>query len=191
MFLIVQIALGIVLGFLLIQYHRQIGHGIWLLLSLLLAIAVVVFFVWVGNEAVSSITEDGALMRFWRGLTSMVIPLLALVIVAAGGLGFQFLVEMWRKPKPKAAEDETSWPILMYSLANCVLITFVYYGLAAFTPLGVVGDSIDSYSRANGWQDGLSVLAFAAVTLWPWLALLAIIRLTKPRTLPAVRDQQS
>jgi hypothetical protein len=189
MFLIVQIALGIVLGFLLIQYHRQIGHGIWLLLSLLLAIAVVVFFVWVGSEAVSSITEDGALMRFWRGLTSMVIPLLALVIAAAGGLGFQFLVEMWRKPKPKTAEKEADWPIVLYSLANGVLVTLVYYGLAAITPLGAVGDSIDSYSRANGWQDGLTVFAFVAVLLWPWPVLFAIKKFAKPRTLPVVQDQ--
>lgn len=187
MLLIIQIALGIVLGFLLIQYHQQIGRGLRMTLLFLVAITAVVFFGWVGSEITTSLSESGLWVRAWNALASMILPLLCLAIVAFAGLGFQFLIEMKWPTRTDKARDDSSWPILLYGFANALLTTLAYYGLAAFTPLGNVGDFIDSYGRANGWADGLTVLSFSLATLWPWLVLLLIRKFTKIPALPKSR----
>lgn len=183
MLLIIQIGLGILLGFLLIQYHRQLGRFITGLAAMAILAGLLMAVGYAGHEVLTApaITEPAS--RFWSKLSSLAVPLFCIIISAVGGAGAMILWAMkWPPaPRPTDSKDDDVGRITIFTFGNAAITAVVYSTLAWLTPLGQVGDAVERYSRAQGWADALPVVSFSLMTLWPWVVLLAIKKLRDRR----------
>ena len=106
-------------------------------------------------------------------------------IAGFGGYKFGQLLNIMF-PKRFKAEN---YDILPLAFVNVVLTAVVSFPVNRFTFVGTWADSIDKWSRANGYADGASVAFFTLWLLWPW-AVVALVReirrlRSKPESAPA------
>ena len=142
--LIVQIALGIVLGFLILAYLPQIlTFSIWLVLGGILLVAIII-----------------AIAFFKEILTILVIPL-ALAFGYAGGMGLYLLISF---VYPKIKETKTTrltW-FATFAVLNFFLVAVIYdalpFSLALYT-----------WSFENGFKDAAELAFIGFLCMWAWI----------------------
>ena len=177
--LTLQIAAGIILAYVVIVNQRRlIAAGGWLL-RLALICGVIAALVWVVGQAVQL---GGAAIphKLWSKLLIMIgcIPLFALA--ASGTVGMMMLIGLvgGRRPeqvlsaiKKVASPEGDERSGCLFGIGMVILTFLINVGLSfpawAYTPLGGWYAAVDTFSRANGWQDGLS--AFFGMVLWQWV----------------------
>lgn len=99
MVLVIQIALGILLGYLLIEHRSNVGRGAVIALQIALGLTFIGVVIWGAAEAIQWFTEispgsPSRLSRIWSGLETLLGAILFLVLIIIGALGFYFLVAM-------------------------------------------------------------------------------------------------
>ncbi len=175
MALIVQIALGILLGFLLIEYRHKLGR--WALLGLKVvfgaAVGVALGTALSYAPAAVGITPDGApewLVRLGRVLKTALLAAPILVISLFGAYGLFALARKafwrWFKLQPDIGV------LLGFLFLSWLIVWPLDVYLRFYSPLGEVYRASDQWSRRNGYDDLLGALLSFSLTLWPWVILL-------------------
>jgi hypothetical protein len=176
MALIIQIALGILLGFLLIEYREQLGR--WALLGVKVLFGAIIFGAVITTisylpEAVgvTAAKLPDRLARIGEGLALLPGVLLLFVVVGTGTYGFILIVRKALRGRWNLGAEPASFILLGF--VNVLLIWPVDLYLQWQTPYGEFYRSVDRWSRDSGLADaGASLLSFS-LTLWPWLIILA------------------
>jgi len=169
--LIIQIALGMFLGYLLIEHRVRLGR--WAVLAVKVALAVVALaalitaFAYIFQSAGSAMPDVSArLSRVGEKLTTLVLalPLLAVILIGAFGL-FLFVRKMVRRWFRIEAAIAT---ILIMSFLSALIVWPIDLYLQWNTPYGDIYRSVDAWSRRNGYADLFGGLLSFSLTLWPW-----------------------
>ncbi|GAO39227.1 hypothetical protein SCH01S_28_00860 [Sphingomonas changbaiensis NBRC 104936] len=172
------VASGLVLAYILITRGNAIASGIKQLVEVVLSIAGVAVMVW-GVYALGSagFTDNGFVGILVRWVGGMFLAIIGLGIFFFGGLGLSDLfyrvtgIEKRPAKNPNRDDRDIAWGFLNVAILFGVSFTFQALGLTGWM------DAIDSYGRAHGMQDGLTVGVFALFLLWPWLIVLALMKL--------------
>jgi hypothetical protein len=142
--LIIQIALGIVVGFLMLAYLPQIlALSIWVVLGSMLLVAIVL-----------------AIIFFKEILTLLVIPL-ALAFGYGGGMGLYLLVSFIY---PKIKETKTTLPTCFatFAILNFFLVATIYDTLP-------FSHALHAWSFENGFKDAVELAFIGVLCLWAWI----------------------
>lgn len=175
MVLIFQIAVGILLGFLLIEYRHTLGR--WALLALKLALGAVVG-VAVGTAlsyvpSAVGLTSDSTpdwLIRLGEKLLMLPTIVALFAILGTGTYGFVLLVRKALRRWPYIGGEPGSFIFLGF--LNVLLIWPVDLYLQWNTPYGEFYRSLDRWSRQAGYADSIASLLSFSLTLWPWIVIL-------------------
>lgn len=184
--LAIQVAAGIVLAYVIIVNQKKLLElGGWLLSAACIFVAIV-GVIWAGSAAVQ-MAGNVIPPKVWWTLWALVIMIPFFVLAFTGTLGMLMLGGLvWRKEPaqvanstfkmmegdPKEANDNSG---CLKMIGLFFLTGLVNFGLSfpvwAFTPIGGWYESIDAYGRANGWDDGLSMIFGAVLWQWVWIPL--------------------
>lgn len=180
MTLIIQIALGILLGFLLIEYRSKLAG--WTLLGLkgllaLVAVAAVVTAISYLPDAIG-VTASRLLDRLARiGEKLILLPgiVLLFAVLWAGTYGFVLIARKVFRRWPHMGEELGSFIFL--GLLNVLMIWPLDLYLQWQTPYGDFYRSVDKWSREAGFADAAASFLSFSLTLWPWVVILIAQRL--------------
>lgn len=194
MMLIFQIGLGILLGFLLIQYRHHLTKVVVVVAVAAGAALIGATLMYAWSEVTSSPAVESFATRTWAKLGTLAVVLPCLILGVASGVPLSHLFHQVFRRQPVVAteaepaadvkpqsDDAALWWLFKWAFANFILTTTVYYAAAAVTPVGNIGNAIDAYSRANGWNDGLSVVSFVALLQWTWVAWWIVTKVKRVR----------
>ncbi|MCL6251295.1 hypothetical protein M3P36_09620 [Altererythrobacter sp. KTW20L] len=174
MTLIIQIALGIFLGYLLIEHRARLGN--WAIFALKLVLGLVAITVLI-TAAVDLLDALGSAMpevssklsRVGEKLSILVfaLPLLAVILFGAYGLCLLIkrLIRRWFRLEPDIIT------LLWMSFLSALIIWPVDLYLQWNTPYGDISRSVDAWSRQNGYADLFGGLLSFSLALWPWLVI--------------------
>ena len=95
----------------------------------------------------------------------------------AGGYGLWLLICAITK---RDANDIPDKGIIAASIVNLIAVAIISFTLNAYTIVGTWMDSVDRWSRGNGYADGGTVGVFALCLLWPYIPVLIIAKIRKP-----------
>lgn len=172
--LIIQISLGILLGYLLIEHRARLGQ--WAIVALKFAMCLVAVAVLI-TASVYSLNSVGSVMpnvsaklsQIGKILTMIVFVFPLIAVILFGGYGLSVLtkkiVGRWIQIEP-----ELNTILLMSFLCTLIVWPIDLY-LLFNTPYGDFYRSIDQWSRRNGYADLFSSLMSFSLTLWPWLVI--------------------
>jgi hypothetical protein len=171
MLLIIQIAAGIVLGFVIITYRAALLRYIKWIAAFVAILALIGLAVWIGSEAVG--LAEPYLGKIISKIGMIIGVLVLFGVGALGGLSFRELVYQlgWRKRRPSTIGGPPESAVILASLANILLVYAISWPILQFTLVGGWYESIDQWSRENGFADGGALLATAIFWLWPALPL--------------------
>ncbi|WP_374394395.1 hypothetical protein [Sphingopyxis sp.] len=183
MILVLQIAAGIVLAYLVIRFR----HTAWALAVGLLTIAAIVAVV-IGVSAGASYVAD-TIPIDWEKIVTLaaVIPLFGLAGIGAYGLLTLFRITFGTE-RPSAEGDGCYPVLLLFGFLNMLILAAVSAAVdAAFpnNPIGRLSRAIDEWSRAAGQKDlGSSIFGAALMAMWPWLIIFSLAALSRFRKRP-------
>lgn len=174
MWLIIQIALGIALGYALIHHHRALLR--WAKRLVVIAFVLVMFAaaIWAVSTGISAgkeyfaVSQDGARILVKAGQFLFALFFFGLFISGFAGLGALF-----DDVEPSfAAGSKAPWyrKAASFLIAIFLLLSGFAWGFPIFenTPVGEVHDAVDRWSRSNGYAD-LGPMALYGITYqWPW-----------------------
>lgn len=184
----IQVAIGIVLAYaIIVNQKRLLALGSTVAKGLTF-LAVVGFLGWLavaavslGGEYAKAIVPPETLRKamLMLGLIPIFI-LFALATVGTwllGGLiigerpsvSFAKLGELESKADPKGGQGCLVY--LFIGFGAMMLHYLLSYPMWAYTPVGDWYEAVDRYGRANGWDDGLSVLFGSLLVQWVWIPL--------------------
>ena len=170
MILVLQIAAGIVLAFLIIRFR----HTVWAVAVALIALAALVGVVVGGTTLVSSVDIP------WGKILIVPVALLGMGLAGLGAFGFLSIFQFLLQTKRPHIEGDRWIPVFMvFGLANALVLTVIDAAWPT-NPLSVWGTNLDSWSRANGWKDALSFLYGTAImAAWPPIILFILAQTFK------------
>lgn len=157
--LILQIALGIFLGYLLIRYFPQILKlSLSLLVLGIFLIVCLVAFAWVGDN--------------WKNIVSYAVIPFVFICATVGGFGLAYLIKPLIYKVSKDQNTKTRWDNFKFEKplhaigVLCGLNLFVAIALSDALPIGK-----DAYEWGfeNGFEDALAVGVAGLFCLWPCL----------------------
>lgn len=174
MMLVLQIAAGIVLAYLIIRFR----HTAWALAVGLLAMVAIVAVV-VGLSAGASYVAETIPINWDKIVTFVaVIPIFCLAGIGAYGLLALFHLT-FRTERPSAEGDGCLPVLFFFGLLNMLILTAVSVAVgAAFpnNPIERLSRAIDGWSRSAGYKDlGSSIFGAALTAIWPWLIIFIVI----------------
>lgn len=183
MMLVLQIASGIVLAYLIIKFR----HSVWAVAVGLLALAAVIAAI-VGIGAGVSAVADQFSIDWGKVVTfASIIPLFALAGVGAYGLLTLFHIT-FRTERPRAEGDGCFPVLLFFGILNMLILAASAAAIeAAFpnNPIGRLAQSVDDWSRAAGHKDlGSSLFGTALMAIWPWLIFSILLTIARIRGRP-------
>lgn len=184
MMLVLQIAAGIVLAYLIIRFR----HSIWALTLGLLVMAVIVIVV-VGAGAGVTAFADSLQINWEKVLTVIVVlPCFALMGVGAYGLLTIFHVA-FNTERPRAEGDGCFPVLVLFGFLNAFILTAL--GLLFPTnPIAQAAGAINEWSRASGYKDlGSMLFGTFLMATWPWLILLALYGIARLRGSRSVHNK--
>lgn len=180
--LVLQIAAGIVLAYLVIRFR----HSVWAVTAGIVSLAVIVAVV-LGLSAGAGAIAEHVPINWAKVLSAVVVlPCFALMGIGAYGLLTIFHVA-FNTERPKA-EGNGCFPVLvLFGFLNAFILTVL--GLIFPTnPIAQTAGAINEWSRAAGHKDlGSMLFGTFLMAVWPWLILLAlygIARLKGSRPIP-------
>lgn len=185
MLLVVQIAAGILLGYILIENRGRLLKVLgWLsVAAVVLGVAGFASFA-VGNLASSyGVSAYGALHKLWSLLWTLVGVLIFLAVWLSGGAGIILLRERIFGSSAAAVEPTPDnkagffW-LWFCSIINGALVALAAWPLLEYTWAGTAYEAIDGWSRSHGLDDGLTVASSLPFLLWPYAALWLVNRLS-------------
>lgn len=175
MALIIQIALGILLGYLLIEHRSRLGE--WALVAgkvlLFLAGCAVAFVLakYIATSVGNSLTvSPDWLSRQWVGVKRLALMVPLLIVLVLGAYGFYLMTRKLLSRWMRFSDDPLLY-ILLGTL-NVLIIWPVDLFLRSHTVYGEAYRSADLWSRQNGYADSIGGLMAFSLTLWPWLIIL-------------------
>lgn len=182
MTLVLQIAAGIVLGYLIIRFR----HSVWAIFSVLAVVALIVAVVAGLSAGVGALSEEIGINWeiAWDKVLNVasMIPIFALAGCGAFGLLTLFQI-LFRTERPRAEGDGCLPVLLFFGFLNAIILTLIAVGIEALfpgNPVTGLANGIDEWSRSAGYKDLGSVLfGTAMMALWPWLVIAAIIGIAK------------
>lgn len=193
MLLIVQIALGILLGYALIRNYDRIAKlakpVLWGLLALLILGVVIIAGSLAMDAANDAIANNPKLSRLLETGLYIAVGAVCLGIFAIGASAFASLVDEVAPDFFKDLDVKGPWWKRLVGIALLLgfLSSGLFWSLPIFegTAIGTVLDDIDEWSRSNGYKDAGSTLFVAITYLWPIPVLLAWRRWRGEREAPA------
>ena len=184
--LAIQVTAGIVLAYVIIVNQKKLLElGGWLLGAACI-FAAIVGVIWAGSAAVQT---AGNIIppKVWRTLWMLVTIIPFIVLAFTGTLGMLMLGGLVLRKEPAQVSNSTfkmmeGDPKKTNDHSGCLKMIglffftgLVNFGLSfpvwAYTPIGGWYESIDAYGRANGWDDGLSMIFGAVLWQWVWMPL--------------------
>lgn len=183
--LVLQIASGIVLAYLIIRFR----HSVWAVAVGLLALAAIIAAI-VGIGAGVSAVADEFSIDWGKVITfASIIPLFAFAGVGAYGLLTLFHIT-FRTERPRAEGDGCFPVLLFFGILNMLILAAVAAVVeAAFpnNPVGRLAQSVDDWSRGAGHKDlGSSLFGTALMAIWPWLIFSILLSIARIRGRPFV-----
>jgi hypothetical protein len=189
MILVLQIAAGIVLAYLVIRFR----HTFWALAIGLLALAAIVAVV-AGVSAGASYVADTIPINWEKVITFVsIIPLFGLAGIGAYGLLTLFRIT-FRTERP-SAEGDGCLPVLsFFGILNMMILAAVAVAVEAVfpdNPIRRAAEAIDDWSRSAGHKDlGSTLLGTALMAIWPWLIILIVMGVVRLRGKASAHDQE-
>lgn len=160
--LIVQIALGIVLGFLILRYLPQLLKiSLWLFILALVITAL--FLLWEFKDEILSFASKSFV--FILGLIGAI---LYLGLLYLSGVGIYNLVLRYNKKFTESETTPNTWCIA-FAVINCAIIIIVYENVPPFS-------SISNWSRVNEPYGIIDGFIMSILFLWAWVPELPNIR---------------
>lgn len=190
MILVLQIAAGIVLAYLIIRFR----HTAWALAVGLLSIVAIIAVV-AGLGAGASYVAEANSINWAKVVTFVsVIPVLGLAGIGAYGLLTLFRIA-FRTERP-STEGDGCFPVLgLFALMNMLILAAASAAVEAMypdNPISRVAGAVNDWSRATGHKDlGSMLFGTAMMALWPWLIFAAIVGLARIRKLRIAPNDQS
>ena len=185
--LAVQVALGIVLAYVIISNQKKLLiAGGWLMrtMGVLIGIGLFIWAVTVTVQSSSSWLPPRFWPKLWHGVTELTGIMFIFALGATATLGMVLLFHLFRTgssgsarvlppalnadPDKKSRKDG-SWRIMGLALLMFTINLGLSFPLWAYTPIGRWYEAVDAYGRANGWNDGLSLFFCAVLWQWFWL----------------------
>lgn len=179
MMLVLQIAAGIVLGFAIIAYRHSLIHAAKILgvvAAVVIAALGIGFLIALGVEA-----GQPWLARVLIKLGMVIVIGMVLLCVVLGAVGLGML---GYAANLRINIENSHYGVLI--AANVAFVGFVFWLASYVPPLANLYNSIDAWSRDNGYKDAGSVLVLAVAQLWPWVAYY-LMQFVKRK--PAVTDE--
>jgi hypothetical protein len=180
MMLILQIAAGIVLGYLVILYHVVLLRWLKSMLSVLLTLVVVGAIVWVivglADTAHDWITASPQGQRVWSKLGSFGLAMIFLAGWAWGLFGLLLLSDEMlpsERVGKRLAGMKQSYAVIA---AILYLATGVFWELPIFreTVIGDIYWGADDWSRSNGWADTGQMMILTLTYQWSWIVYVLV-----------------
>lgn len=159
MWLVLQIAGGIVLAYVIIANGAAIWRYSKAAMVTLVGVAALIAIGLALTEAVAYAGETGLIVKILRGIGTVVIAIVALaaMFVAAWSLSQLLKRAFFRSWTPKDGQ------IIALMMFNFLFATAVI----SFPPMSEWIKPIDQYSRSIGWADGLPMLVALTIAMWP------------------------
>lgn len=179
MVLIIQIALGILLGFLLIEYRQRLGRWALGALKVCLAFVAIAAVVTVVAYLMSFAGLSGSDAPKWlaqvRSLARVLVGLvLFLVLFVFGAMGLLLLV---RKVIGRWVKIEVGPEALVVMGIIGVLLTWpIAHLLNSLTPYEELVAALQRWDRENGFGGDGYALVNLSLVLWPWAIILVAER---------------
>lgn len=180
MALIIQIALGILLGFLLIEYRHKLGRwallGLKIIFGAVVGVAVVSALSYLPAAAGTAVSDPPDwLIRIGRVVKTAIAAMPIMVIGLFGAYGLFALA------RRILSRWFTLWPtagvILGFLFLNMLIIWPIDVYLRHYTTLGTVYRTLGRWSWENGYQDLFGGLLSFSLGLWPWVIIWVFTRL--------------
>lgn len=185
MMLIFQIAAGIVLGYIAIQYHvlllRWLRPALSIVLTLVISGAIVWAIVGLGGAAHDWLTASPQGQRLWSKLGSLVLALIFLAGWVWGLFGLLLLsaevLPIERVGKERAGLNK----FFAVIAALLYLATGVLWELPVFreTVIGEIYWGVDQWSRSNGWADTGQMIVLTLTYQWSWIAYVVVRKMRR------------
>lgn len=178
--LVLQIAAGIVLAYLIIRFR----HSVWAVALGLLTIAAIIAAVVGIGAGVSAVAGEVSIN--WDKVVTFasIVPLFALGGVGSYGLLTLFHIA-FRTERPRAEGDGCFPVLLFFGILNMLILAAVAAAVEAVfpnNPIGRLAQAVDDWSRGAGHKDlGSTLFGTALMAAWPWLIFLALIGLSRFR----------
>ena len=184
MMLVLQIAAGIVLAYLIIRFR----HSIWALALCLLVIAVIVVAVVGAGAGVTAVAES--LQINWEKVLTAVVVLPCFALMGIGAYGLLTIFHVAFNTERPKAEGDGCFPVLvLFGFLNAFILTAL--GLLFPTnPIAQTAVAINEWSRATGHKDlGSMLFGTFLMAVWPWLILLALYGIARLRGSISVHNE--
>lgn len=184
--LAIQVAAGIVLAYVIIVNQKKLlALGGWLL-GTIATFAAIIGIIWAGSAAVQ-MAGNVIPTKFWHSLWGLITLIPFFLLVFSGTLGMIMLCGLVVRKSPESVSrsafgmmegdpkkpNDDSGCLKMIGL--CFVTGLINFGLSfpvwAYTPIGGWYKSIDAFGRANGWDDGLSMIFGGVLWQWVWIPL--------------------
>lgn len=171
MTLIIQIALGILLGYLLIEHRSRLGEWAWVALRAVLwlaalaaAFAAVVYISSSVGGAIATAPEW--LGSLWDSTKRLLLVAVVMSVMVTGAYGFILLVRKLVARWFRLPDDMYLYTAL--GVINILMIWPADLYLRSHPVLGELYRSADLWSRENGFSDSVEGMLSFSLTLWPW-----------------------
>lgn len=177
--LVLQIAAGIVLAYLIIRFR----HSVWAVAIAIVSVGVIVAVVWGLGAGAGAIAENIPIN--WEKVLTLVVVLPCFVLAGVGAYGLLTIFHIAFKTERPKAEGDGCFPVLLlFAVLNMLILALL--GVAFPTnPIARLAEGIDHWSRSSGHKDlGSTLFGSALMAVWPWLILLVlygVARLRGPR----------
>ncbi len=171
MILAIQIAVGIVIAYVIVVNQVIILKSTKWLFAAVASLAVIAFLIWsISSAAISFAPYVSPFIG--KALTILgILPILAIIVF--GGYGFCLLSDRLFGKKPREIPDGR---IVSASMLNFIITAIILWPFSTITFFADIFASIDLWSRRSGFSDGFSIAFIAIFTLWPYLPLWFIER---------------
>lgn len=183
MMLIFQIAAGIVLGYIVIQYHVVLLRWLKSALSVVLTITVLGAMVWgivsLGGTAHDWVATSPQGQRILSTLGSLALALIFLGGFAWGLFGL-LLLSVEVLPIERVTNRRAGLNKFFAVIAALLyLATGVLWELPVFqgTMIGDIYWGMDEWSRSNGWADTGQMIVLTLTYQWSWIAYVVVRKL--------------
>lgn len=183
MMLVLQIAAGIVLAYLIIRFR----HSVWTVAVGVLALAAIIAAIVGIGAGVSAVADETSID--WEKVVTFasIIPLFALGGIGAYGLLTLFHIT-FRTERPRV-EGDGCFPVLFFfGILNMLILAAGATAVEAVfpnNPIGRLAQSVDDWSRSAGHKDlGSSLFGTALMAIWPWLIFSLLLGIARIRGRP-------
>lgn len=180
MLLVIQVAAGIVLAYLVIRFR----HSLFAVAATIAVVGVVIAAL-VALSAGASLLADRIHINWEKvATTAGVIPLFAFAGIGAYGLLTLFRT-IFDTERP-SADGDGCFPVLgLFALLNMAILVVTTVAVEAIVPnnpISRLGRAIDQWSRSSGYKDlGSTLFATGMMAVWPWAILLILAGIARMR----------